>query len=133
MSRQPRIAKDIPAHTKKPQPWVRSRGHLAFVGSLPCLACGRPGPNEAAHVRSSTDGAAGRKPSDRYTVPLCERCHLTGPRAQHTIGELTFWAECMGRGISDPLGIAESLWKVSGDAELGYRAIQHARPGLPTA
>jgi hypothetical protein len=25
------------------------------------------------------------------------------------------------------------LYKISGDVDAGYRAIQHARPGLPTA
>jgi hypothetical protein len=129
MTRAPRIAKDLPAHARKPQPWLRDRDHLAFVRTLPCLACGRRGPCEAAHVRLGTDGTSGRKPSDRYTVPLCSHCHAV----QHATGEVAFWGLSMDRGVSDPWGVAKSLWTISGDLELGCRAIQHARPGLPTA
>jgi hypothetical protein len=39
----------------------------------------------------------------------------------------------MMRGITDPWTVAERLYRISGDLELGYRAIQHARPGLLTA
>jgi hypothetical protein len=127
--RQPRIAKDLPAHARKPQPWVRSRFHLAFVRTLPCLSCGARGPSEPAHVRCETDGAAGRKPGDRYVVPLCSGCHAQ----QHRVGEITFWGERLAWEISDVVGVADRLWIVSGDFEAGHRAIQHARPGLPTA
>jgi hypothetical protein len=134
--RQPRIAKDLPAHVRKPQPWLRDKNHLGFVRTLPCLACGRRGPCEAAHVRLRTDGAMGRKPSDNYTVPLCgptvdyAGCHKT----QHFWGEPSFWTMLMEiGGITDPWTVANRLWTISGDTELGYRAIQHARPGLPTA
>jgi hypothetical protein len=129
MTRAPRIAKDLPAHTKKPQLWLRDKSHLGFVSTLPCLACGRRGPCETAHVRLGTDGAAGRKPSDRYTVPLCAVCH----DIQHAFGEATFWAAVQNRGVTDPWKICERLWAISGDTELGYRAIQRARGGLPTA
>jgi hypothetical protein len=129
MTRAPRIAKDLPVHTKKQAPWLRSLNHLAFVRHLPCLACGRGGPSEAAHVRLGTDGAAGRKPGDQYTVPLCAGCHDT----QHAFGEASFWAAAQDRGITDPWEVCERLWTISGDTELGYRAIQRARRGLPTA
>jgi hypothetical protein len=59
------------------------------------------------------------RPSDRYSVPLCAAHHRTGPRAQHTIGELAFWAE---RG-ADPYGLAEHLWTHSGDQAAGERAV----------
>jgi hypothetical protein len=127
--RKPRIAKDLPAHARKPQPWLRDKNHLGFVRALPCLACGRRGPCEAAHVRLGTDGASGRKPSDLYAVPLCIPCHS----GQHAAGELSFWSNAMDFGITDPWTVAERLYKISSNTELGYRAIQRARPGLPTA
>lgn len=37
---------------------------------LPCVACGKPPPSQAAHVKSR--GAGGR---DSECVPLCARCH----------------------------------------------------------
>jgi hypothetical protein len=39
----------------------------------------------------------------------------------------------MAQGISDPIGVAERLRRISGDTERGFAAIRHARPGLRTA
>jgi hypothetical protein len=69
-----------------------------------------------------TDGGTGLRPSDRYSVPLCERCHRTGHNAQHTIGESAFWS---AKGI-DPGQVAERLWTVSGDHDQGLRTILRA-------
>lgn len=77
-----------------------------------------------------TDGAAGRKPSDFYAVPLCPQCHLA---EQHQYGERTFWASRMEQGISDPWSVAARLWTISGDTNRGFAAIAKARPGLQTA
>ena len=63
----------------------------------------------------------GLKPSDKHSVPLCTVHH----RIQHELGELRFWAE-FGHGIN-PVSLAERLWKISGDAEAGLRAIYRAR------
>jgi len=76
-------------------------------------------PSEAAHVRSGSDGAAGMKPSDRYSVPLCSSCHAL----QHQFGELTFW----GTLRIDPLNVAFRLWTVSGDIKAGERIVFRAR------
>jgi hypothetical protein len=61
----------------------------------------------------------GLRPSDRYSLPLCAGCHRTGPRAQHVVGELAFWAAL---GV-DPYGLAEHLWTNSGDQAAGERAV----------
>jgi hypothetical protein len=58
-----------------------------------------------------------------------EGCHTK----QHRIGERTFYANLMERGITDPWTVAKELYGISGDLDAGYRAIQDARPGLPTA
>ena len=60
-------------------------------------------------MRLETDGAMSRKPSDRYTVPLCGcgwkvGCHYY----QHGVGEETFWD-----GFPDPLDLAARLWSLS--------------------
>lgn len=75
------------------QPRERDNGHLAYVRRLPCAACGRPGPCDAAHVRMP-DLARGKrytgkaeKPSDKWTVPLCRPCH----ESQHSGAEAAFW------------------------------------------
>jgi len=92
---------------------------LAFIRQLSCVACGKAAPSEAAHVRSETDGGAGLKPSDRYSVPLCNSCHSL----QHEFGELTFWSVLR----IDPLDVAFRLWTVSGDLKAGERIAFRAR------
>lgn len=115
----PRIARTVLRSKRKPDP-RRASAHLAFVRSLPCLACGASAPSQAAHVRSSGDGGVGTKPADKFSLPLCPRCHLDD---QHRIGELAFY----GRLGIDPVDTALRLWTVSGNAEAGERLIFRAR------
>ena len=81
----------------RPDENFRSKVHRTHVGTLPCLTCGRVGPVAAAHIRLGNDGAAGEKPSDYFTVPLCDSqlghgafdgCH----DIQHSMGESSFWS-----------------------------------------
>lgn len=105
---------------------LRRQGtHLAFVRQLPCVACGKAAPSEAAHVRTGTDGGTGMKPGDRYAIPLCTACHAK----QHRVGELTFWAELR----IDPLDAAFRLWTVSGDVDAGERIVFRARQAIHLA
>jgi hypothetical protein len=96
----PRIPRTIARHKSKSD--LRRRvQHLAFVRQLPCVACGKAAPSEAAHVRTGTDGGVGMKPADRYAIPLCTACHAK----QHRVGELTFWSALR----IDPLNAALRL------------------------
>jgi len=53
--------------------WIR--GRACALSSLPGHQCS--GPIECAHVRSGTDGGAGQKPSDFWTIPFCKLgCHI---------------------------------------------------------
>jgi hypothetical protein len=70
-------------------------------------------------VRLGSDGGAGIKPSDRYSVSLCTDCHAL----QHQFGELTFW----GVLRLDPLNVALRLWTISGDLKAGERIVFRAR------
>lgn len=111
---------------RKAKPDLRRRvQHLAFVRQLPCVACGKAAPSEAAHVRTETDGGTGMKPSDRYAVPLCADCHAK----QHRIGELTFWSALR----IDPLDVASRLWTVSADLKDGERTVFRARQRIDLA
>ena len=110
----------------KPQPDLRRRAqHLAFVRQLPCVACGKAAPSEAAHVRTGTDGGVGVKPGDRYAVPLCAACHAK----QHRIGELTFWSALR----VDPINVALRLWTISADIKAGQRTVFRARQQIDLA
>ena len=73
---RPRDTRSCPAH----RAWVRR--HACSVPG--CLAS----PIECAHVRRGTDGGQSLKPSDRYTISLCQAHHAE----QHRIGEARFEA-----------------------------------------
>ena len=103
------------------QPRQKSEMHLAFIRQLPCLVCLDNTGTEAAHIRFSDPRAAkvnpgvGQKPHDRWTVPLCGRCH----REQHEIKEQRFWDMQM----IDPLFVAMALFLNTGDVEAGERIV----------
>ena len=120
----PRIPRTIARPKLKPH-LRRRQQHLAFVRQLPCVACGKAAPSEAAHVRTGSDGGVGMKPGDRYAVPLCTACHAR----QHRIGELTFWAALR----IDPLNVAERLWTISADIKAGERTVFRARQQIDLA
>jgi hypothetical protein len=98
---------------------LRNPIHLQFIGSLPCLVCGRT-PSHAHHLRFAQSRAMGSKVSDEWTIPLCVLHH----RAPHDVAsEEASWAE---RGI-DAKADAERLWQMSqatsaGTAEIGSAA-----------
>jgi hypothetical protein len=75
-ARKPRkkISRTCAAH----RAWVR-RHHCSVPGC-------RNLPIECAHVRAGTDGGLGLKPSDRWTISLCQYHHVE----QHEIGEASF-------------------------------------------
>lgn len=79
-------------HEDKPDSWFRSKDHLTWVRTLPCIMgiergwC--RGEIEAMHLRIETDGAAGEKPSDYFTAPGCQGHH----KLSHIMGERTFWS-----------------------------------------
>ena len=64
--------------------------HRAWVRRHRCSVpgCGNL-PIECAHVRCGTDGGLALKPSDKWTVSLCQDHHLE----QHEIGEPMFEAK----------------------------------------
>ena len=64
--------------------------HRAWVRRHRCSVRGcRRLPIECAHVRGGTDGGMGLKPSDKWTISLCQHHHLE----QHAIGEHEFEAK----------------------------------------
>jgi hypothetical protein len=86
-------------------PREKDSAYLNWIRTLPCTACGKAGPSQAAHIRSGYDEPGWRptgmaeKPSDWRTAPLCRDCHLDGPKAQHRHNERSWWN---GLGIYPP-------------------------------
>lgn len=99
-------------------PRQHDKNHLQFVRGLPCCVCGDNTSTEAAHVKKgdpmiSKPSSGSAKPHDKFTVPLCGKCH----RSQHAMNEEQWWeiAEL------DPIKIALAIYSVSGDHEQGER------------
>jgi len=73
----------------------------------------------------------GKKPPDSRILPLCaaspgrEGCHAE----QGRIGEARYWSE---RGV-DPEGLCRRLWTVSGNDDLGERALMMFRQRIRLA
>ena len=122
----PRIARDVPKGQRKPREGLRSK-HRQWVKTLPCVACGGM-PCDPAHVRMSRAdlgkfNTGGRKPDDKYIVPLCRRCH---DRQHDKEAERPFWARL---GI-DPVDVSLRLWAITGDTEQALRAIERAHQAI---
>lgn len=83
----------------------RDKTHLRFVGSHPCLVCGRQ-PSDAHHLRFAQPRALGMKVSDEFTVPLCREHHR---QLHHAGNEIAWWHNLSIK----PLPIAEALWTES--------------------
>jgi hypothetical protein len=84
---------------------LRDKAHLKFVGSQPCLVCGRS-PSDPHHLRFAQPRAIGMKVSDEYTVPLCRGHHR---ELHHASKETAWWAS---KNI-DALRVARELWEQS--------------------
>lgn len=52
---------------------VRSEKYLAVVRTLRCFSCGCFGSSDACHMNLGK--GAGLKVDDRFTFPLCRKCH----------------------------------------------------------
>lgn len=85
---------------------IRDRKHLQSIRQLPCLYMSSEcaGDTEACHIRSYTDGGMGLKPSDCYTIPMCQSCH----RKQHQMGEVSFHEQY--KGVYAATELAKSLY-----------------------
>jgi hypothetical protein len=83
----------------------RSREHLRYVISQPCLFCARK-PSDPHHLRFMQPRALGRKTSDEFVVPLCRTHH----RAAHRAADRQAWWKAIG---IDPIKIARKLWRDS--------------------
>jgi Protein of unknown function (DUF968) len=83
----------------------RSKAHLRFVASLPCLVCQRT-PCDAHHLKFAQLRSLGRKVSDEFTVPLCRDHHLQLHRQGN---EAAWWANLK----IAPLETAKELWSAT--------------------
>lgn len=81
-------------NVRQRHPRITDEAHLAYVRTLPCRICGKPG-SDPAHIRSPAlaygkeHTGMGEKPDDFWVLPLCRHHHME----QHARGdELAWWA-----------------------------------------
>ena len=98
---------------------IRSKAHLKFIASLPCVVTGGH-EVQAAHIRTGCL-SMGMKPCDSLTVPL----HWMEHARQHTMNEAAFW-EPYG-GIDRVKQLARDLYAVSGDKDAAIMLITEFR------
>ncbi len=87
----------------------RDSEYLDFVRQCPCLHCGLDPCYEAAHVRfaSGAHGKAsgmGKKPADRYALPLCPEHHRLARNCEQLYaqrGDLVAMRAVVIRAISE--------------------------------
>ena len=82
----------------------RSKAHLRFVATMPCVVCGLQ-PVEVHHVKHLQPRARGLKVSDEFTVPLCQGHHRLVEAAS---GYEAFWWAC--QHVSPEMA-ARNLWE----------------------
>lgn len=90
---------------------IRSKEHLRYVATQPCVVCGRA-PSHAHHLRHAQPRGLALKVSDEFTVPLCAVHH---DEIHRTTKEEAWWRE---RDI-DPLALAAALWRESRGSSRG--------------
>ncbi|UQR65393.1 ERF family protein [Bradyrhizobium sp. C-145] len=83
----------------------RSKAHLQFVRTQPCLIC-KQTPCDPHHVKFAQPRSLGRKVSDEFTVPLCRAHHQQLHRKGN---EKAWWSDMQVL----PLPIAKQLWMSS--------------------
>lgn len=91
------------------QPREVDDAYLAYVRTLPCTICQRPGRSDPAHLRTAArqygkrPTGMGEKPDDKWVLPLCRAHH----DEQHRRNELQWWES---KGIADPFALAIALY-----------------------
>ena len=83
-AQRPKIDKSVLTYGEPRR--IRSKEHLRFVASQPCLICGRS-PSHAHHVRYAQSKGLSLKVSDEFAVPLCATHH----HSIHTTGKEREW------------------------------------------
>ena len=94
----------------------RNPVYLSLVRQLPCIKCGIDYKSIAAHVRMQSAahgkrGGTGKKPPDRWCLPICEWDHTMDKNSQHRVGERHFWNDLN----LNPLLICERLYEARSD------------------
>jgi hypothetical protein len=83
----------------------RSKAHLLFVATQPCLICRRT-PCDAHHLKFAQPRGLGLKGSDEFVVPLCRHHHQDLHRH---VNERAWWSNAQ----IEPVATAKALWQAT--------------------
>lgn len=68
-------------------------------------------PCDAHHLQVKSERGMGKRASDKWAVPLTRDEHME----LHTIGSKRELEWFQSKGLSDPYGLAEGLWALTGN------------------
>ncbi len=101
-----------------------SEDHLRLIRKLPCVTCPIVPAGTAHHLKCTSERGMGVRSTDQYALPECIKCHDEIERAGAK-NEVKYYQD---RGITDPLELAEALWKNTGcEARMTAVVIAHKR------
>jgi hypothetical protein len=93
-------------HRRRRRGTYRSSERRAWIRQFPCIACEAHYGVEAAHIGAHP---LGKKAPDDCLLPICFRCHRTGPLALHRLGPRGFEA-AHGLSLDGLLRKFQALW-----------------------
>lgn len=112
------------------RPRLYDRPYLDWLKTRYCVGCSRSGPCDPAHIRAASIRydkpltGGGRKPDDKWALPLCRLCHDD----QHASGnELRWWRV---RNL-DPFVLATSYYEQFGGKGGRPKPRTTIKPRLP--
>lgn len=111
-------------------PRIVTKNHIRDIQGLPCLLTGMEGQTHAAHIRygdaryEKRETGGGERPSDRWTVPLCQNLHTRLPGAQHNHNEREWWKYF----DTDPVRVANLLWSYRSNIEAMLEVVAAFQP-----
>lgn len=112
------------------RPRLYDRPYLDWLKTGYCVGCASPPPCDPAHIRSAALGldkpetGAGRKPDDKWAVPLCRKCH----DAQHARGDELAWWHAVGQ---NPFQLAMDYYQQFGGKGGKPKKRTTIKPRLP--
>lgn len=117
--------KQVSQETKREK---EAPGYLTKVRKLPCCVCDEPAPSHAHHLKSAAPRGVGQKVPNRWTLPLCNECHIFGIEKVGSAKEAAWFRD---RGILC-LDLAAALFANSHSLEAMEKIVREHRAAHAT-
>lgn len=92
---------------------VSGKKHLAWIRTLPCVICGKWGPNHPHHLMRGVSRGMGMRAEDRFVIPLC---HIDHDKLHANGDEISFLSILP----MDAIELADELYSRSGSDSIDW-------------